>query len=256
MQLFIDKFFPKKQLQKLSDLPKYTPLQSYRCIHIDELTVPSNINELIRNAARSTKFTLFCSNVYCEENDYIHLEIIRDSFSSMASIRRSMEYPPDVLEQIQQLFRIVMDSSNRVHIWGNISNMVSILEKYEFFYHDVSQPVHYINLQRQFKQWYNSVFPHHYYCQQILNYNTIDGPLCSCSYRPLKSINEEWDINQAIGYTFAEYLNMETVDNVTSKHICSAISTLSVVLDQQWTHEQVQNYIQQHNYSRKLHGKH
>ncbi|UJR18787.1 hypothetical protein I4U23_005693 [Adineta vaga] len=255
MESFMDKWFSKKQQRKLNDLPKYMPLQPYRCIHIDELTTLSNINELIRTAASTTKFTLFYSNVYLEENDYIHLELIQNSFSLMVSIRRSLEYPPDVLEQIQQLFNIIMDSSNRVYIWGNINNMVSILEKYEFFYRDMSHPINYINIQKQFKQWYNNTFIHHHYCQQQLKFNTIDGPLCSCSYRPLKSINEEWEINQAIGYTFGEYLYHDTIDNIISKHIFSAISTLAIVIEQQWTREQVQNYIQAHINLRQIRGK-
>ncbi|CAF1549527.1 unnamed protein product [Adineta ricciae] len=255
MDFLLNKWFLKKKQRKINDLPKYMPLQPYRSIHIDELAVPSSIVELFRTAAPTTKFTLFVPIDYLEENDYIQLEMIQHSFSLMVFIRRSNAYPPDVLEHIQQLFNLVMDSSNCIHIWGNMNNIISTLENLEFFFHDMFHPVHYINIQKQFKQWYNSTFIHGYYCEQNLKFNTIDGPLCSCSYRPLKTLNEEWTIDQAIAYTFTEYLNIDIADNISSNQICSAISTLSIVLDQQWTREQVQSYIQAHMNLRQIHTK-
>ena len=99
----------------------------------------------------------------------------------------------------------------------------------------------FMDVQKQFKPWYNQVFPLQQQCQQRLDYDYTDGPLCSCSYRPCKSSIDRWTLTSAIAYTFHEFLHESCVD-VTR---CLAITKLALVIDEKWTREQVNDYVGQ-----------
>ena len=97
-----------------------------------------------------------------------------------------------------------------------------------------------MDVQKRFKPWYNQLFPHQQQCQQRLDYDYADGPLCSCSYRPCKSSIDRWSLSSAIAYTFGGFLHESCVD-VTR---CSAITKLALAIDEGWTNEQVSNYVE------------
>ncbi|CAF3557451.1 unnamed protein product, partial [Rotaria sp. Silwood2] len=73
---------------------------------------------------------------------------------------------------------------------------------------------------------------------QILDFNEIDGPFCSCSHRPVKCPNEQWSLTNAISYTFHEKLDVENSDYPE----CLAITKLSTIISKNWTRQQVYDY--------------
>jgi hypothetical protein len=96
----------------------------------------------------------------------------------------------------------------------------------------------YINIQKEFKLWYNCTFRHHAQCQQYLKYDEIDSSLCSCSHRPYKCSSNQWAISKALAYTFDEQLNCHLHDI----HRYLAVTKLAHVIRQEWTSQQLKNY--------------
>ena len=252
----IDKFFiqvkmytceQKKKPQKLKDLPRFLPFTCYQTFHIDEMTLPLTILELIQEAETTNKFTMYCLNGNME--NYLHIEFIQESKSLLLIIKISHLYPHRLLEKINELFLVILNPKNCITIWGSISDILLISDKYHLFYYDSYHPIPYTDLQPHFKCWYNQNFVHNDYCNQILDYNFNDGPLCSCPHRPLKSLVEKWNLDMAIGYTFQEYLDMDTNNGLNQ---CLAITTLSIIIEEQWTYEKVQKYIHDQRIRRKV----
>ena len=157
-----------------------------------------------------------------------------------------------MLNTIKQLFLAIFDSKNHINTWGSFNDIISILEQYDSVFFHGHHSVEFNDLRQYFKCWYNQTFPHNLNCHQILDYNDIDGSLCSCTHRPLQSLDEKWKLDLAMGYTFREYLDMENDDNDNGLHQCLAITTLSIVIEKQWTYEQIQKYIQDQHLRRKI----
>ena len=71
----------------------------------------------------------------------------------------------------------------------------------------------------------------------------MDGPLCSCSYWPYKFLQDNWSLHMAVTYTFHEHLSSEN-DHV---HECLAITKLSTIIQEKWTRQQIEDWINEHH---------
>ncbi|CAF4350363.1 unnamed protein product, partial [Rotaria sordida] len=71
---------------------------------------------------------------------------------------------------------------------------------------------------QSFKTWYNTTFNRNANCGQILDFDDIDGPLCICTHRPLKYVNEQWSLTNVIAYTFHENWSAPQVQDYISEH--------------------------------------
>ncbi|UJR18790.1 hypothetical protein I4U23_005696 [Adineta vaga] len=231
-----------KTNKEIIDLPDFMPLTSFRTYHIDDLTSPITVGELIEEAKETIKFTIFCGQINLPR-DSIQIELIQDSQSFMISIKLSFGYSSVLFHQIHQLFLVIFDHRNHINTWGNIDDIIITLNYYDLFFHNINRLVHVIDIQQSFKQWYNRAFGHNTDCKQILAYHNIDGPLCSCSHRPLKSLNEQWCLEYAIAYTFSQYLHLKNDDIDNDIHKCLAVTSLASVIEQQWTRKQIKDYI-------------
>ncbi|CAF3147124.1 unnamed protein product [Rotaria sp. Silwood2] len=228
-----------KRCKRITDLPNFTPLTSYRCFHIDQTTSPLTVDEFIFEAKETTRFTIAsCNNILANER-FIQIEFVQELQSLVLSIEISNDYSPVLLDRINVLCAIIFDSSNIIQTWGNINNDLFEYIQYDFSFYDNLYKVHLLDIQQDFKQWYNHTFSHNQNCSQILDYNDIDGPLCSCSHRPYKCPDNQWSLMNAIAYTFAEYPNIVYND----ANECLAATKLARVIYEQWTREQVKNYI-------------
>jgi hypothetical protein len=127
-----------------------------------------------------------------------------------------------------------------------------------------------IDVQRRFKTWYNQTFPH--ICG--LRPSHEDSSLCLCLHRPVKNATNQWSLQRAIAYTFREFLDksrtksrwsqrLSLISNVhqytminskmkqTRTHLiiyavndCLAVTKLMMVVELNWTKEQLQRFNQ------------
>ena len=97
-----------------------------------------------------------------------------------------------------------------------------------------------VDIQEKFKLWYNSTFTHDDICEQIVDFGDIDGPLCSCSFRPYKQYDAKWSLLYAIAYTFGQYAYL--VNDCNNFQLSLAITILSKVVQDEWTCKDIDTY--------------
>ena len=126
------------------------------------------------------------------------------------------------------------------------------ISKYHNFGRKNLYEIRFVNRQQAFKTWYNTTFRHNDNCGQILHFLEIDGPLCTCSHRPYKSSTDNWSLWMAIAFTFHENINKRNDDF----RQCLAITKLSMVIQENWNHQTVQNYIKEHHSDQTVKNEH
>ena len=173
---------------------------------------------------------------------FIQIEFIQE-FQSIITIFEVFRRRSFLFDRIEQLFSIIFDSSNTIYTWGHITHLWLYYQDYGFFFNNYIDKVHLLNVQEDFKLWYNQTFGHNENCDQILDFQDTDGPLCSCSYRPYKCLKDAWSLHVAITYTFHENLSNEN-DNA---YECLAITKLATVIQEKWTRQQLNDYINKHH---------
>ncbi|CAF1255835.1 unnamed protein product [Rotaria sp. Silwood1] len=125
-----------------------------------------------------------------------------------------------------------------LQIWEDFDKNLINYQIYQVFLNGNIDRCHFVNGQSSFKTWYNKTFGHNQSCNQLLDFNDIDGPLCSCSHRPVKCPTEQWSLTNAIAYTFHENL----YNGINSSDACPAITKLFNMIQNKWTRQQVENY--------------
>jgi hypothetical protein len=235
-----------KKHKDIKHLPYFIPLKYCNLYFIDPKTFPITIERLITEAKKTRIFTIVPHYDFLLNKKIIQIEIIQECQSTILSVERSSSYPSNLSDIISELFAVIFTSSNLLHVWGNVEYEILDYTNYGFF-SKVQNP-HLIlrDSQEGFKRWYNNTFHHSEGCEQILDYDDIDGPFCSCPHRPYKSPNDKWSLATAIAYTFHEYLDV----NNDSLNECLAITKLSNVVHNRWTIEELETYKHiEHNYS-------
>ncbi len=79
-----------------------------------------------------------------------------------------------------------------IQTWSNLIQQMQLFIAYGLFSQNEVLQSHSIDIQKQFKLWYNSTF------RQKLKYDKIDSALCSCAHRPYKSSYYKWSLAEAI----------------------------------------------------------
>ncbi|CAF1498624.1 unnamed protein product [Rotaria sordida] len=199
----------KKILENLTD---FVPLQNYKFYCIDE--TPKLIQQSIS----------IIINVELFENWQVHSPLIHE------------------------LFVVVFHRSKTIQLWGKPNQYEYNYEIYELYNTNGILNCHIVYIQDSFKIWYNKTFNHNENCGRILDFEDIDGPLCTRSYRPLKNLNDTWDLKQAIAYTFEERLDPKNFH----LYKCLAITKLATVLNEKWSYEKIQDYIKINHLKQKV----
>ncbi|CAF1503638.1 unnamed protein product, partial [Rotaria sordida] len=226
----------KKILENLTD---FKPLGNYKFCQIDETTSAAKIQELINEAKKTYKFTVFQFDDIAFNMHYVQIELIQQSLSIIINVEliENWQIHSPV---IQELFIVVFHRSKSIKVWAKPDRFEYNYEIYELYNTNGILNCHIVYVQDSFKTWCNKTFNDNKNCGQILDFEDIDGPLCTCSYRPLKNFNDTWDLKQAIAYTFEERLDPENFH----LYKCLAITKLATVINEEWNYEKLQDYIQ------------
>ncbi|CAF3147106.1 unnamed protein product [Rotaria sp. Silwood2] len=236
-----------KKYKTINDLPNFIPLIPYRSFYIDRTTSNTIVDDLIIRAKETRRFTVICFDD-CLSPNKIQIEFIRESESIIVLIETFRESRL-LSKKIKQLFSTIFVSTNIIQAWGDIVYDLSYLRNSGFITFEKFRKIRLLNIQQDFKQWYNQTFNHNQNCSQMVDYNDIDGPLCSCSHRPYKCFHDEWSLSYAIAYTFAEYLHLGNEHDVNQ---CLAITKLSRIVQEQWTRQQIKDFIKENHIAHRV----
>ncbi|CAF1255816.1 unnamed protein product [Rotaria sp. Silwood1] len=233
--------------QKTKILSNFVPIRSHRYLHMSETTLPSVFEELITEIKKTKIFTIIPNDPWLSNEHHIIIEFIKPTSSVQTVIKLSLEYyfeHPRIDELLSNIFQV----SDTIQTWGDTNQRLLYQQIYRAFSHVQTNKVHIINIQHSFKTWYNTTFAHKENCGQILDFDDIDGPLCTCTYRPLKHFNDQWSLANAIAYTFHEKLDMKQ-NNIQE---ILALSKLSCIIDENWSRQQIEDYISEHHAHEKV----
>ncbi|CAF1237487.1 unnamed protein product [Rotaria sp. Silwood1] len=233
------------------ELPRFHPIKPYVLFYIHRTQAQFVFDELINLATKTKLFTIVPKNRSLYSNYMlIHVELIQNSQTIIALIEYSNESDRNSFyyHLLHTFFTILFDSSKTIQTWGNLLDQLVPYTRYGLFACSDASQAQSIDIQKQFKPWYNNIFRHNIQCHQYLKYDEIDSTLCTCAHRPYKSSSCQWSISKAIAYTFEERYDSYSLDI----HKCIAITKLGHVIHEKWTSEMLKAYQQNLHINEKV----
>ncbi|CAF4597935.1 unnamed protein product, partial [Rotaria sp. Silwood2] len=147
------------------------------------------------------------------------------------------------------LLNKIFHPSKRIFVWSNDNKeALQTFVLYKYLAKSTLGDTNIIILQLPFKQWYNKTFKHHEKCHvtSVINH---DAYCCICPYRPYKNLNNQWALEKAINHVFQEFIrqpNGNYIDHrqnfIYSVYRCLAISKLLMVVELDWTLDQLHQF--------------
>jgi hypothetical protein len=176
---------------------------------INRTTSEKMLHQLIRAATMSTEFTIDTEswNVFRQTNKpaLIQLQIFLPRDSSFVLLIEVCHLPKEdniVFKLIQQLFQIILTSKKKkIFIFGQKDELYPFIQ-FNLFSHDHIQNIKTINLQDQFKMFWNKYHPHQSISSTALN-NSSD---CICEKCIGKNPSEPWSLQDCVAYLLHENL--------------------------------------------------
>ncbi|CAF4070454.1 unnamed protein product [Adineta steineri] len=243
-KMYIVKLFDVKAQTSICtsiiNLPKFMPMTTYRYFIIDENVTSGCINNLINEARKTQRYVCYFSNNMNFDEMFIQIEFINNSQSFIVVFNLSRVCSWEALVEINRLFPFVFKPTNRVYVWGQMDDYVNCKELGIDLFSGSYSKKDLIDMRDNFKWWYNCTFKHNRHCPQLLDYQDIDGPSCSCSYRPYKHQDASWTVVNAIAYTFGQYT--DDSNHYNNFQLCLSISSLVHVVNNKWSQQEIDIY--------------
>ena len=212
----------RKQLLnlQLSILPRFTSANDYRVYLINSKTSPWLLRDLITMASTTTKYTVDTEqDCYTLEPALIQIEII--GAQSTVLLIETCHLPDasmPVFSLMQTLLRVIFDPSHVIYAWGDAVEELSRFAHYGLFELSALQCMSIVNVQDDFKRWYNGIFVHQCHLSPLAD----DHPTCTCPCRPVKSKNQPWSLQKAVAYTFGQFLDKTRTRSKWSRSLFQA----------------------------------
>ena len=231
-------------IQSVHDLPNLKAIKPYVTLYIHRQQAQFALDELITEATRTKRFTIVPDFSSARLNlMLLHIELIQDTQTIIALVEYCSETDRNsrFFYAIRRFFINVFGESKIIQTWGSTIEQLTPYVQYGLFSINEVTESQSLNIQKEFKPWYNRTFRHLIKCPQYLKYEDIDGSHCSCSHRPYKtSSSSQWSLSKAIAYTFDECLG----HSLHKIHKCLAITKLAHAIDEKWTRQQLMDYKQ------------
>jgi hypothetical protein len=201
----------KKQIKEYEYNLKYGKFEPLPFIpyFINKKTTEPTLHQLIQAATSSSEFTIDTEsmNVRFEKNKpvLIQIQIILPYNLSLIILVECYHLPDDntnYFKLIKHLFEIFFSPGKIIYIWGNKNELDPFVE-FKLFSNEQLRSIKPINLQQQFKLFWNERHPHQNRSSTSTDISQED---CICERCIGKNPTEPWSIQDSIAFSFKEYL--------------------------------------------------
>ena len=215
-------------------LKSFVPLNTYKKSHINCHTNSITMDVLIEEARQTKYFSLLIYNGEISTSKFLCIDFIQAISSTLVHIEFFQE-SSTAYEKIQELMTVIFSPSNIIYTWGDLTDDLRAFTTYGIFSDDQIVTDSLVNVQRQFKDWYKTIFNQDEDCHQMLDFLQFSGTTGSCSYCHCKLSLEQWPLLWATMVTFHENFTMS--NDYSSQ--CLAITKLSTAIREQWNREKI-----------------
>ncbi|CAF1348840.1 unnamed protein product [Rotaria sordida] len=235
-------------------LHRFQSLKPYEICAIHRFTLISHLQLLIQQCDKVTTFSIHTTRAN-EDGTVrtIQIELIQPEESKsivlLFEITHLSSSNTTLFMEIQKLLNTIFRQSKRFFIWSNKNRKdLDVFTHDQYLPNKIFEILNIIELQEPFKQWYIRTFKHDKNCSVPSFYKT-DAICCTCPHRPYKNINDKWSLEKAINYVFNEFIcesnendrnDLRDIDH--SVCYCLAITKLSMIIELDWTIEQLYQY--------------
>ena len=177
---------------------------------INRTTTERCLRQLLQSVTLSSEFTIDTEsiNIYKKENKpaLMQLQIFLPHNSSFVLLIEVYHLPNEndirfIL--IQELFRIIFSSDKQIYIWG-LKNELYPFTAFRLFSHTQIDYLNPIDLQSQFKIFWQQQHPHRSSTSISTNTSTTD---CTCEN--CLGIRLSWSLQNAVKFELNEYLSKQ-----------------------------------------------
>ena len=203
--------------EELSVLPTFTPLNDFTVHLINHSTSTMLMQSLIELARQTRRFTIDTEqDYYSHRPALIQVEFVQATSVVILVEVCHLPHPSSTLFWlIRSLFKVILRPEKLILGWGDIVDELSSFIDDGLFSSDLLEQITTIDVQHQFKSWYNDRHPHR--CD--LTPSADDHITCTCSYRPVKNRNDKWSLQKAVAYLFDEFLDKSRTKSNWSRRL-------------------------------------
>ncbi|CAF3223539.1 unnamed protein product [Rotaria socialis] len=201
----------KKQIKEYEYNLKYDNFQPlpYIPYFVNKTTTEPTLQQLIQAATSSSEFIMDTEsiNIYKRKNEptLIQIQIILPYNLSLVMIVEMWHLPRNnttCFTLIKQLFNIIFTTKKIIYLWGLKDELTPFVD-FNLFSHDQLQSITPINLQHQFKLFWNEQHTHR---NRISTSDDILEENCLCETCIGKKSSEPWSLQDSTAYLLKEYL--------------------------------------------------
>ena len=187
-----------------SQYPVFEP-PNYQQFFVNYRTTEDTLIHLIETIDKSQTFTLDTESVGIHNKPnkpaLIQLQVVLSNSSSYIIFIEVCHLPNATTTTfllIRQLFEALFKPENNIHVWGEIDELESFV-RYHLFTSDEIYKSTNINVQKDFKRFWNENFPH--------APSTTNDEKCRCEGCLGIQTNNPWSLQDAIGYGMSQWLD-------------------------------------------------
>lgn len=261
-----DYYLKQKQLQEhkvdrnSTVLYPFQPFKWTKVYTMDRYTALTGMGELIDQAEKTIQFSMYTKrNDQTKEVTLIVIEFFQmDHMTTNTVIFDLLNRPEQgtyIYAMMQILLLNIFQTGKKCFIWNeNQQRDLKAFVSHKFLSFYILKSMEMIQLQKIFKYWYNTTFPHHKdYCAAK---DYIDDSICcTCFHRPIKDMNDEWSLPRALYFTFNEFIYTTDEELVCipqdiqySTICCMILTKLLVTIEMKWTQEHLSQFKKTHQY--------
>ncbi|CAF4307240.1 unnamed protein product [Rotaria sp. Silwood2] len=200
----------RKKIHEHDLASRYPPFQplDYKLFFINYKTTEQTLFHLIDKIDLSNLFTLdtesICIHKRPNKPALIQLQIILSntfSYVILIEVRQLPRIHQPTFPLIQQIFSKLFNSNKNIYVWGSIDELKKFIE-FNLFSSDQIQLANDMNLQNDFKKYWNEHHPH----QPTLS-STNNNLNCICERCLGIHQNNPWSLQDAVAYQLNQWLD-------------------------------------------------
>ncbi|CAF3018839.1 unnamed protein product [Rotaria sp. Silwood2] len=189
----------------LSILQVFNPLNDYHIHHINQSTSPILLHDLIKQARKTTRFTIDTEDdYYTHQPALIQIEFIQDKSIILLIEINHLPHPSSIVFWlIRSLLKVILHSLNVIYSWGDAKDELSKFIPSRLLSSETLLEINNMNIQKIFKNWHDRKPKRQ--CISV-SLDTVNR-LYTYSRKSTTNFNHKWSLQMAIAYAFHEFLD-------------------------------------------------